>query len=205
MCASTNDAKAAYKKINRASVPRDIAVSGLFGAGITSAERLQVLREFNPDIQRGACSLLFLIESRIVLNNGSNASLSGGQRAEYLLIHKIASSVSKDVVLIDEPESSFDNPFLNSEVIRLLNDVAERSTVFLVTHNNTLGVSLKPDCVIYTEKDPENKYHIYSGSLTAHDLTDIYGNKRDRADTLLSTMEAGKEVYLDRRPYYGIA
>jgi PHP N-terminal domain-containing protein len=205
MCASTNDAKAAYKKINRASVPRDIAVSGLFGAGITSAGRLQALREFNPDIQRGACSLLFLIESRIVLNNGSNASLSGGQRAEYLLIHKIASSVSKDVVLIDEPESSFDNPFLNSEVIRLLNDVAERSTVFLVTHNNTLGVSLKPDCVIYTEKDPENKYHIYSGSLTAHDLTDIYGNKRDRADTLLSTMEAGKEVYLDRRPYYGIA
>lgn len=205
MCTGTNDAKAAYKKINRAPVPRDIAVSSLFSVGITSAGRLRALREFNPNIQRGACSMLFLIESRIVLNNGSNASLSGGQRAEYLLIHKIASSVGKDVVLIDEPESSFDNPFLNSEVIRLLNDVAERSTVFLVTHNNTLGVSLKPDCVIYTEKDSENKYHIYSGSLTAHDLTDIYGNKCDRADTLLSTMEAGKEAYFDRRPYYGIA
>ena len=71
MCTRTNDAKATYKKINRASVPRDTAVSGLFGAGITSAGRLQALREFNPDIQRGACSLLFLIESRIVLNNGS--------------------------------------------------------------------------------------------------------------------------------------
>ena len=205
MCTGVNDAKSAYKKINRASVPRDIAVSSLFRTDITSEERLQALREFNPDIRRDSCSLLFLIESRIVLNNSSNASLSGGQRAEYLLIHKIANSVGKDVILIDEPESSFDNPFLNSEVTRLLNDIAERSTVFLVTHNNTLGVSLKPDCVIYTEKDSENKYHIYSGSLTAHNLTDIYGNQCDRADILLSTMEAGKEAYLDRRSYYGIA
>ena len=200
MCSSSKQAR----KNVTVQIPTGTDVASLFKPKISSSVRLRVLRGFDPSVRGKACQLLFDIRSRIVLNDGSNASLSGGQRAEYLLIHKISGAAGKDVVLIDEPESSFDNPFLNSDVIKMLNDVAEHSTVFLVTHNNSLGVSLKPDCVIYTAKASDG-YHVYSGKLSSKMLTDVSGNTCSREEALLRTMEAGRDAYLDRRPYYGIA
>lgn len=186
------------------SLPNGTDVAGLFGPRVTALKRLSVVRSFDPAVQAQTCRLLFNIKSRIVLNDGSNAALSGGQRAEYLLLHRIAGAVGKDVVLIDEPESSFDNPFLNHDVITLLNDVAEHATVFLVTHNNTLGVSLLPDRIIYTEKTEAGEYRVYSGELSATKLIDAYGNDCDRKEVMLDTMEAGRIAYLDRRVHYGL-
>lgn len=193
------------RKACKATIPPGTNIAGLFGDGITAENRLSILRSFDPTVQAEACRLLFAIKGRIVLNDGSNATLSGGQRAEYLLLHRISNSAGKDVVLIDEPESSFDNPFLNSDVINLLNDVAERSTVFLVTHNNTLGVSLLPDRIIYTEKTPDGEYRVYSGELSSTMLVDVLGNECNREEKLLSTMEAGRHAYLERRIHYGLA
>lgn len=122
-----------------------------------------------------------------------------------MLLHSIASASGKDVVLIDEPESSFDNPFLNHDVIRLLNDIAKNSTVFLVTHNNTLGVSLQPDCIIYTKKASDGSYRVYSGELSSTKLIDAEGHEISREKILLETMEAGLDAYLNRRHHYGIA
>lgn len=187
------------------TLPSGTNVAGLFGANATATKRLAIIRGFDAAVQARACRLLFNIKSRIVFNDGSNAALSGGQRAEYLLLHRIAGAAGKDVVLIDEPESSFDNPFLNHDVITLLNDVAEHATVFLVTHNNTLGVSLLPDCIIYTEKTDSGEYRVYSGELSATNLTDAYGNDCDRKKVLLDTMEAGRDAYLERRIHYGLA
>lgn len=186
------------------SLPNGTDVAGLFGPRVTALKRLSVVRGFDATVQAQTCRLLFNIKSRIVLNDGSNAALSGGQRAEYLLLHRIAGAVGKDVVLIDEPESSFDNPFLNHDVIALLNDVAEHATVFLVTHNNTLGVSLLPDRIIYTEKAQAGEYRVYSGELSATKLIDAYGNDCDRKEVMLDTMEAGRIAYLDRRVHYGL-
>ena len=193
------------RKACRATIPTGTNISGLFDSTVTFRTRLALLRTFDPLVRAEACRLLFAIKGRIVLNDGTNATLSGGQRAEYLLLHKIAGSVGKDVVLLDEPESSFDNPFLNSDVIALLNDVAEHSTVFLVTHNNTLGVSLLPDRIIYTEKTAIGEYRVYSGELSSTKLVDTNGNECDRIEKLLETMEAGRNAYLERRSHYGFA
>lgn len=187
------------------TLPSRTDVANLFGAKATATKRLAVIRGFDAAVQARACRLLFNIKSRIVLNDGSNAALSGGQRAEYLLLHRIAGAAGKNVVLIDEPESSFDNPFLNHDVITLLNDVAEHATVFLVTHNNTLGVSILPDRIIYTEKTDSGEYRVYSGELSATNLTDAYGNNCDRKKVMLNTMEAGRDAYLERRTHYGLA
>ena len=189
----------------RVKIPQGTAVAGLFKKGVTSREKLSLLRGFDPIVRANACKLLFAIDTRIVVNDGSNSSLSGGQRAEYLLLHSIASASGKDVVLIDEPESSFDNPFLNRDVIRLLNDIAKNSTVFLVTHNNTLGVSLQPDCIIYTKKASDGSYRVYSGELSSTKLIDAEGHEISREEILLETMEAGLDAYLNRRHHYGIA
>ena len=42
---------------------------------------------------------------------------------------------SQDVVVIDEPESSFDNPFLYSTIAAKLKEISQRATVFVSTHN----------------------------------------------------------------------
>lgn len=187
------------------ALPHGTDVAGLFAAKATVKSKLTIIRGFDSAVQAKVCRLLFTIKSRIVLNDDSNTALSGGQRAEYLLLHKISGAFGKDVVLIDEPESSFDNPFLNHDVIALLNDVAEHATVFLVTHNNTLGVSLHPDRIIYTEKDESGEYRVYSGELSSTNLVDANGNACDRKEKLLDTMEAGIDAYLDRRIHYGLA
>ena len=186
-------------------MPQGIEVPRLFSKGMTSRQRLEVLRSYGSDVIPIACNLLFRIDCQIVTSDESHSALSGGQRAEYLLLHKLLQAKGKDVVLIDEPESSFDNLFLNGEVTRMVKNLATRATVFIVTHNNTLGVSAHPDWILYARKERGEPYRLYSGSLTASSLTSADGAELSTEEVLLASMEAGRDAYIDRRPYYGIA
>ena len=198
----TKNASEARKGIR---VPQGVELTKLFTKGTTSEHRLAVLRSYGPDIIPIACNLLFKIDCEIVTSDETQSPLSGGQRAEYLFLHKLMKAKGKDVVLIDEPESSFDNIFLNGEISEMINNLATQSTVFLVTHNNTLGVSTHPDWILYAKKEEGGIYRLYSGSLTAHTLVSADGHDVSTEKALLTSMEAGKDAYLDRRPYYGIA
>lgn len=44
---------------------------------------------------------------------------SGGERSEYNLLEQLADATQYDILLLDEPESSFDNLFLKSDIILL--------------------------------------------------------------------------------------
>ena len=147
---------------------------------------------------------MFAIEASIVTNDERGSRLSGGQRAEYVLLHSLSKAEGKDIVLLDEPESSFDNPFLNKEVCALINKISEKATVFLVTHNNTLGVSIHPDYLIYSKKNHDGTYSLYSGAATSAKLKSIDGLEVSRPDNLIEIFEAGPDTYEDRRQYYGI-
>ncbi|MBE4118180.1 hypothetical protein HJ108_09340 [Vibrio parahaemolyticus] len=57
-----------------------------------------------------------------------------------------------DILLIDEPESSFDNVFLFESVNKIIKDLSKQMPVVVVTHNNTVGASIEPDYILYTEK-----------------------------------------------------
>lgn len=186
-------------------VPQGIEIPRLFTKNITTGQQLEVLRSYGPGVIPIVCNLLFKIDCQIVTSDESHSPLSGGQRAEYLFLHKLEKAKGKDVVLIDEPESSFDNLFLNEEVSKMVNDLASQSTVFLVTHNNTLGVSAHPDWILYAKKECGGNYRLYSGSLTARVLISADGTELPTKEVLLASMEAGRAAYLDRRPYYGIA
>lgn len=139
-----------------------------------------------------------------VLNKNGNV-LSGGEKAEYNLLSELEEAYRNDIVLIDEPESSFDNIFLKSNVMKLLKEISEKTTVFLATHNNTLGTLIKADCIIYTEnifKDGNNKFSIYTGDITSKYLETISGEKVLNYNILMDTMEAGQDAYVERRKIY---
>ncbi|REM39386.1 phosphotransferase, partial [Mycobacterium tuberculosis] len=73
--------------------------------------------------------------------NKDGYEVSGGERSEFRLLQEIADAQNYDLLLIDEPESSFDNLFLKGEVNQMLKSISETMPVIVVTHNNTVGAS----------------------------------------------------------------
>jgi hypothetical protein len=72
----------------------------------------------------------------------------------------------------------------------------------LVTHNNTVGASIQPDYIAYTQKeivDGEIKYKIFSGYPSNKQLKTKEGELIDNYNIMLNCLEAGKEAYFERR------
>lgn len=165
--------------------------------------KLRIIRGYQDVMKTSAAKLLIQVKSSI-LDKERCTPLSGGQRAEYVFLHKLAAAHHKDVVLVDEPESSFDNIFLKTDVSDALHRLAAESTIFLVTHNNTLGVSINPDWIIYSVYD-RGEYRLYSGAMSSSELTASNGETVRRCEVLLDTMEAGRDAYEGRKVHYEIA
>lgn len=134
--------------------------------------------------------------------NKHDYPVSGGERSEFNLLHEISDALKHDLLLLDEPESSFDNIFLKSEVNELIKDIAKEIPVIVVTHNSTVGASIKPDYILYTEKKLETGnviYKVYSGYPSSKELTSPDGDSILNFDAMLNCLEAGIDAYIDRR------
>lgn len=84
--------------------------------------------------------------------NEYKLKVSGGERSEFRLLEELNDVSYYDMLLIDEPESSFDNMFLNQEVNERIKEISQKIPVLLVTHNNSIGESIKPDYYMYTKR-----------------------------------------------------
>ena len=137
--------------------------------------------------------------------NSSGYPVSGGERAEFNFLQKIKDANLYDILIIDEPESSFDNLFLKNEVNKFIKEMSEIMPVIISTHNNTIGGSIKPDYIIYTEKimeDNKPQFRIYSGYPTAKRLKDDKGHEIENFTITLNSLEAGEQAYLERKDIY---
>lgn len=167
-------------------------------------EFLQELRKIGSPVEASDFSkYLVKVEYKILNRDGLVAS--GGERSEFFLLDKIEGANSADVLLIDEPESSFDNHFLKAEVNEIIKEISRKMPVVVVTHNNTVGVSIRPDYILYTQKsveDAEIRWRIYSGSPTSKRLTSTDGLELKTSDILIGNLEAGVSAYEERRATY---
>lgn len=137
--------------------------------------------------------------------NASGLKVSGGERSEFNFIQKIQDAVLSDILIIDEPESSFDNIFLKNEVNKFIKEMAEMMPVVVSTHNNTIGSSIKPNYILYTEKsivDNKPVFAVYSGFPTSQKLKDTKGNEVENYNITLDSLEAGEEAYKERKDIY---
>ncbi|MBF4518667.1 histidinol-phosphatase [Flavobacterium sp. ANB] len=128
--------------------------------------------------------------------------VSGGERSEFNLLHEISDALKHDILLIDEPESSFDNIFLKNEVNELIKEISREIPVIVVTHNSTIGASIKPDYLLYTQKiikDENVDYKIYYGHPTSKTLKNVNGEEIQNLDILFNCLEAGQEAYYERK------
>tara|TARA_R110002051_G_scaffold133520_1_gene206853 strand:- start:1306 stop:3327 length:2022 start_codon:yes stop_codon:yes gene_type:complete len=128
--------------------------------------------------------------------------VSGGERSEFNLLHEINDALKHNMLLIDEPESSFDNIFLKNEVNALLRDISKSIPVIIVTHNSTVGASIKPHFVACTRREIENDeivYKTFSGFPSDKQLLSVNGETIDNFEIMLNCLEAGQDEYERRR------
>lgn len=142
-----------------------------------------------------------IVDVEYVALNNNDSEISGGERAEYLLYNQIKSGENYDLILIDEPESSFDNIYLNENIRTLINNLSRKTTTFIVTHNHILGVMLNADKILYTCIE-DGKYKIYTGKKSSKKFRCVDGKEKSTIDIIMETMEAGKESYCERRQIY---
>ena len=135
-----------------------------------------------------------------VINENGN-ELSGGERAEYNLLREIKGSESYDILLLDEPEASFDNPFIKDYIIEIIKELSNKTTVFISTHNNSLGMLMKPNKLIYTANE-DNVFKVYTGEFGSKTLSTVNNDSIMSYDTIMEVMEAGSEAYNERRIIY---
>lgn len=144
-----------------------------------------------------------LMEIKYKVINQKGTEISGGEKAEFNLLKELDDAKKYDILLLDEPESSFDNPYIRENINTLIKDISNKTPVFVVTHNNTLGISNKADKIIYTMyNDKEYKYEVYVGNFTDTMLIDKDGKKIKTYDVIVSCMEAGVEAYEERSKIY---
>ncbi|GAA4424252.1 histidinol-phosphatase [Bremerella cremea] len=147
----------------------------------------------------------FFVKISYRILNKDGAEVSGGERSEFRLLQAIKDSQRFDVLLLDEPESSFDNKFLNSDVNGIIRSIADEMPVVVVTHNNNVGASIRPDYVLYARKtleEGEVSYRVFTGYPTDRRLVCVDGTDIANHEVLLDTLEAGVEAYEDRRSVY---
>lgn len=149
--------------------------------------------------------LFVKISYRILNRHG--AEVSGGERSEFRLLQHISDAQNYDILLIDEPESSFDNLFLKSDVNAILKAISESMPVVVVTHNSTVGASVGADYILYAKKELEDgvpRYRLYSGRPSDKTLTSTDGNILETHAVVMNSLEAGIEAYEARRKRYEI-
>lgn len=147
---------------------------------------------------------LFVKVDYVVLNS-KGFPVSGGERSEFRLLQEISDAHEYDLLLIDEPESSFDNVFLLNRVNALIKEISSTMPVVLVTHNNTVGASISPDYIIYTSREIKADsvhYRIYTGYPSDKFLFAEDGSSTESHNVILNCLEAGENSYYDRKERY---
>ncbi|TET79949.1 phosphotransferase [candidate division TA06 bacterium] len=164
---------------------------------------LQMLLD-KEDLSRSELYKLFTkITYRIL--NADGFEVSGGERSEFRLLQEIKDAQNYDMLLLDEPESSFDNMFLRSDVNRMIKEVSQTMPVVVVTHNSTVGASVGADYLLYASKEIEGNdvvYRVYAGHPTDLSLHSVDGKTINNYLITLNTLEAGQDAYDDRRRRY---
>lgn len=145
------------------------------------------------------------VEYKILNSLGTVAS--GGERTEFNFLSKVKDAMMYDILIIDEPESSFDNIFLKDEVNSLIKEMSMNMPVIVSTHNSTIGGSINPDYIIYTEKSIEHGevvYNVYEGRPESKLLRTPSGDSIENYEITMNSLEAGETAYNNRKQGYDL-
>lgn len=149
----------------------------------------------------------YFVKVEFNILNEYGTLVSGGERTEFNFLSKVKDAMEYDILIIDEPESSFDNVFLKDKVNKLIKEMSGIMPVVVSTHNSTLGGSINPDYVLYTEKkmvDGNIRYRVYEGTPTSKQLKSPQGDVIENYTVTMDSLEAGETAYQKRKESYDL-
>ena len=96
---------------------------------------------------------------------------------------------------------------LKEEVNTLIKEMSKTMPVVVSTHNSTIGGSIMPDYIIYTDKKIENNsivYRVYEGTPDSKNLVTSGGDKIENYAITMNSLEAGEIAYNKRKQGYDL-
>lgn len=149
----------------------------------------------------------YFVKVEYKILNSLGTVVSGGERTEFNFLSKVKDAMMYDILIIDESESSFDNIFLKEEVNTLIKEMSKNMPVIVSTHNSTIGGSINPDYIIYTEKNIVNGevvYNVYEGRPESKLLMTPAGDSIENYKITMNSLEAGEIAYNNRKQGYDL-
>ena len=149
----------------------------------------------------------YFVKVEYKILNSLGTVVSGGECTEFNFLAKVKDAMMSDILIIDEPESSFDNIFLKDEVNTLIKEMSKNMPVIVSTHNSTIGGSIKPDYILYAEKSIENgkvDYKVYEGMPDSKFLRTPSGDSIENYKITMNSLEAGESAYNNRKQGYDL-
>jgi predicted ATPase len=124
--------------------------------------------------------------------------------SSMVMLHKELET-NKDIYILDEPERSLGNEYINDVIVPLIKEHARAGKkVFISTHDANIAVRTLPYSSVYRCHGP-NGYATYIGNPFTNNLV----NPEDSTDVLdwkkvsMRTLEGGEEAFGERGKIYG--
>lgn len=144
----------------------------------------------------------YLLHLEVDLLDSDGTPASGGQAVGFALMMRLEEAKTKPIILIDEPEASLDNEYIRKELREAIRNLSINSTVFVVTHNSTLGTLLEPDYLIITTKDNGSEYRVLTGEFSSHRISANSEISVSSYEKFVEAMEAGIATYKRKGDVY---
>lgn len=186
--------QAAFVK-NLQQIIANVYTEGLFG-------QIDQLNKDDEDCAIVTVLELLLIRRSFILN-GKTYTPSSGEASMLLLQREL--SLEKEVYLLDEPERSLGNDYINDVIVPLIKEKARNGKkVFISTHDANIAVRTLPYCSIF-RRHGATGYETFVGNPFTNDLVNL-ASKDDRLDWKkysMKTLEGGEAAFSERGKIYG--
>lgn len=165
----------------------------------------QHITELNgiEDIDKIETVYELLLFRRYFALDGKPYTPSSGESSMVMLQKEL--ETDKEVYILDEPERSLGNEYINDVIVPLIKDRARAGKkVFISTHDANIAVRTLPYCSVY-RCHGSNGYSTYIGNPFSNDLVNPE-NKDDTQDwkkISMRTLEGGEEAFGERGKIYG--
>ncbi|MFA7554119.1 MAG: hypothetical protein WCY88_07710 [Spongiibacteraceae bacterium] len=124
--------------------------------------------------------------------------------ASMILLHRELSE-DKDIYILDEPEKSLGNEYINNVIVPLIKEKAKiGKKVFIATHDANIAVRTLPYNSVYRHHDIEG-YKTYVGNPFSNNLVELKEEKSemDWKEVSMRTLEGGRDAFGERGQIYG--
>jgi predicted ATPase len=165
-------------------------------------EKIAELNEVDGIETITSCKTLLLINRHFALNKDEYLPSNG--ESSMILLHRELIE-DKEIYLIDEPEKSLGNDYINDVIVPILKEKAILGKkVIIATHDANIAVRTLPYNSIYRLHN-EGRYYTLTGNPFSNTLKCIYDSipARDWKEISMKTLEGGKDAFGERGKIYG--